>query len=210
MRWVFGELCEEKSMIKFFKKNRICTVFLLIISVYYLSYGRYLKDGGDRRWYLINLAEKSEKIIEYKTSSNIKHSKCFVLSFEINSFKENIGDFGDLFYPRKYNPYTLTDEQFYSYLIKGKPHFSIKIFKNEALVENKEIYITTSLSSSFEEIDGKEIDLYVSFGHFKPRTSACYHFEENSFYKIVVTNNIPLSQYQDVITFLGIIPILNK
>ncbi|UAX41411.1 hypothetical protein [Pasteurella canis] len=196
-------------MIKLFNKRLFFIIFFVIFLIfYYLNSGNKL-EREDTPLYSIDLSKKFTKVIDYQTKKHIKHYKCFVLLFELNSFEEKLGIFPVVFSP-KYNPYTLTDEQFYSSLIIGKPHFLLNLYKDGELILKKEIYITARESSFGEIVDGKRISLGQVYGHFKPRTSACYDFIENSHYTIELINDTPLPQYQGVETFFSIRYIYNK
>lgn len=131
-------------MIQFIRKHYILTAFLLIALILYIyyspNYRQYKFDGTDKHWYQINLAEKFTKTIYYKTKKHITDFKCFVLVFESKTFNQTLGDFGDAFYPGGHNSFTLTDEQFYSSLIMGKPHFLLNIYKEGKLIDRKDIY----------------------------------------------------------------------
>ncbi|WP_101774592.1 hypothetical protein [Pasteurella oralis] len=196
-------------MVKIINKRYFFIISLLFVLIFYYLNSRHKPDREDTPLYSIDLSKKFTKVIDYQTKKHIKHYKCFVLLFELNSFEEKLGIFPVVFNP-KYNPYTLTDEQFYSSLIIGKPHFLLNLYKDGELILKKEIYITASESSFGEIVDGKRISLGQAYGHFKPRTSACYDFIENSHYTIELINDTPLPQYQGVETFFSIRHIYNK
>ena len=199
-------------MIKFIRKHYILTVFIMIPFIlyiyYYLTELRYQPDTRERRWYSVNLAEKFTKILDYKTKKHIKYTKCFVLAFEFRSYDERVKYLK--FFDPKYNPYKLTDEQFYTSLIVNKPKFLLNIYKEGKLIDKKTIYITSNKSLFQEEINGRKFELQQVYGHFQPRVSACYRFIENSHYTLELINDTPMPEFQHVETFFGIIRLTAK
>ncbi|MFD1805351.1 hypothetical protein ACFSAV_03015, partial [Pasteurella oralis] len=95
-------------MIRIFnKKIYFIMILFIFIFYYYPSFylnSRHKPDREDTPLYSIDLSKKFTKVIDYQTKKHIKHYKCFVLLFELNSFKEKLGIFPVVFNP-KYNPY---------------------------------------------------------------------------------------------------------
>ena len=202
-------------LMTFIKKHKICIFFMLlpfvIYTYHYMTYLRYKPDRADRRWYPVNMAEKFTKTIDYQTKKYAKYFKCFVLAYEYNFYEEKSKAIQAIFRnENNHNPFTLTDEAFYTDLIAGKPHFLLTIYQEGKLVLKKELYITTGLSRFYEKINGEKLYLYRSKGHFSPRVPACYYFAGDSHYTIELINNTPMPQYQGVRTFFGIGHIRSK
>ena len=100
----------------------------------------------------------------------------------------------------------LTDEQYYAEA-QQKPHFELKIYQDDLLLEQKTIYFTTLRSSFLSKFDGKEMILGHIEGDFDPRHSACYAFAENTDYKVELTNDTVLPRYRNANAFFTIRPI---
>ena len=199
-------------MIQFIRKHYILTALALILLggyVYlYFTDFRYDDDMRDFRHYPIPpLTEKWTKTIEYKTLPNVKFRKCFMLSLDDTSMlttdmvEENPDkqQYSYLYVEK------LTEEQYYAEA-QTKPHFELKIYKDDVLLEQKRIYFTIFRGSFLSEFDGKEIMLGHIQGYFESRRSACYAFSENTDYRIELTNDTVLPKFQNVGAFFTIRP----
>lgn len=168
---------------QFLRKHYILTIFLLmpfvIYTYLYFTDFRYDDDRHDFRHYPIPpLTEKWTKTIEYKTLPHVKFRKYFLLSFNREQLEDNVNKmFGENYisiisdkkdsqryyreaYARKYSLYhteDLTDEEFYKEA-KEKPHFWLKIYQNDVLLETRELYFTNFKSWDTIEIDNHKLN----------------------------------------------------
>ena len=199
-------------MIQFIRKHYILTALALILLggyVYlYFTDFRYDDDMRDFRHYPIPpLTEKWTKTIEYKTLPKVKVRKCFMLSLDDTSMlttdmvEENPDkqQYSYLYVAK------LTEEQYYAEA-REKPHFEVKIYKDDVLLEQKQIYFTIFGYSSVRKFNEKEIWLGHIEGDFDPQHSACYAFSEDTDYKIELTNKTALPRYLNVGAFFTIRP----
>ena len=179
-------------MIQFIRKHYILTALALILLggyVYlYFTDFRYDDDMRDFRHYPIPpLTEKWTKTIEYKTLPHVKFSKCFILSFNGYQLSDNVNKmFGEGYisiisdqedsqqYYREaytsnyllYHTEDLTDEEFYKEA-KEKPHFWLKIYQDDVLLETRELYFTNFKSSSEIKIGNRELSAPVNTPQLK-------------------------------------------
>ena len=201
-------------MIQFIRKHYILTALALILLggyVYlYFTDFRYDDDKNDFRHYPIPpLTEKWTKTIEYKTLPKVKVRKCFRLSLNLNNTSilttNMLEEDPDKQQYNYHHVNKLTEEQYYAEA-REKPHFEVKIYKDDVLLEQKRIYFTTLEGGSSHKFDGKEMWLVHIEGDFDPQHSACYAFVENTDYKIELTNDTLLPRYRNVGAFFTIRP----
>lgn len=199
-------------MISFIKKHPIFVLLLLTPFVtyvyFYFTSFRYEKDRYDKRYYPITLTEKWSKTIEYKTLPKVKFWKCFLLEVNGNQMLDKVGE---RYYSEVYNykysrTWGLSDEEFLND-IQEKPRFLLQIYKDDMLVQNEIIYMAAFYGSYAISIEGKEIKVKGIVGQTQSRRDACYGFDEDSYYKIVLTNEAPTNEFQGVDTYLSIKPV---
>ena len=225
-------------MLKFFRKHYILTIFLLmpffLYGYYYFNYAIYNDDKFDFHHYPIPpLTEKWTKTIEYKTLSHVKFSKCFVISFNGHQLSDNvnkmfgkdfvntilnfnghtfIGTYFDEVYTKKYSIYhidDLTEEEFYKEA-KEKPHFWLKIYQNDVLLEARELYFTNFKSSSKIKIGDRELSALGIIGRPGYKQGYCHDFAENTLYKLEIINDQIIPEFHDVEVFFTIRPFTPK
>ena len=195
-------------MMKFIKKHRICfSLFALLLipfSIWLYREYRDQVDRGDSRLFPIPmLSEPSRTIIEYKTGSYIRYSRCFKLAFKFEAVMDRFNN--HLIFDERYN-FNIDTEQTFYLKAKDKPHFIIKIYKDSVLLEKKELHIMFVESMFFEDINGKSIELSSLFGFWGPSKAACYDFEANATYTIEMINDTPLPTFTNLDVFLIIRP----
>lgn len=225
-------------MIQFFKKHYIVTAFLLMplvcyIYLYFTKY-RYDDDMKDFRPYPIPpLTEKWTKTIEYKTLPRVKYSKCFMLTFNSEKLSDNVNKmygkdfvnnvfefnghtfvdtYYDEVYRRKYwlhHTEHITEEEFYKEA-KGKPHFWLKIYQNNVLLETRELYFANFISFDSMKIGNKEFFTVSIIGRPGHKQGYCHDFDENTRYKLEIINDQIIPEYQDVEVFFTIRPYTPK
>ena len=225
-------------MFKFFRKHYILTIFLLmpffLYGYYYFNYVIYDDDRFDHRHYPIPpLTEKYTETIEYKTLPHVKFSKCFLLTFNTEKLSKNVNEmFGkdfeneefefkgrvfittyyDKFYTRKYSTYytgDLTDNEFYKEA-KEKPHFWLKIYKDDILLETRELYFTDFISWDTIKIDNRKFYTTSIIGVYGNKKVYCHNFSENTTYKLEIINDQVVPEFQNVEVFFTLRPLLNK
>ena len=220
---------------QFLRKHYILTIFLLmpfvIYTYLYFTDFRYDDDRHDFRHYPIPLlTEKWTKTIEYKTLPHVKFSKCFFISFNSHQLSGNVNKmFGENYisiisdkkdsqryyreaYARKYSLYhteDLTDEEFYKEA-KEKPHFWLKIYQNDVLLETRELYFTNFNSWDTIEIDNHKIDATGIIGRPGHKQGYCHDFAEDTRYKLEIINDQIIPEFHDVEVFFTVRPVLNK
>lgn len=226
----------ERVMIQFFKKHYILTVFLLMplicyIYLYFTDF-RYDEDRFDHRHYPIPpLTEKWTKTIEYKTLPHVKFSKCFVLSFNGYQLADNVNRmlgknyisvvseqkdsqrYYSEAYTRKYSLYHtqyITEEEFYREA-KEKPHFWIKIYQNNVLLEIRELYFSDFLSSSSNiNIGNREFSAPGIIGTPGYKQGYCHKFSEDTHYRLEIINDQIIPEFHNVEVFFTLRPVLYK
>lgn len=213
-------------MLKFLKKHRCCTIsFSLLLSIFcyfYLTCFRYMADKSDHRHYPIPpLTETWSKTIEYKSLPNVKYNKCIMLSFDYEKLEKNLKNvFGEKYYNEVYSyeydfKYTLhhinkiTEAEFYQEA-KEKPHFVLKIYKNNNLIEVVDLYFSYIKRAERIRHNGKSLLTLQIMSHPGYKKKRCYSFEENSQYKFEITNDTIVPEFKDVDVFFSIGPIEPK
>ena len=225
-------------MIQFIRKHYILTALALILLggyVYlYFTDFRYDDDMRDFRHYPIPpLTEKWTKTIEYKTLPHVKFSKCFILSYNEEELENNVNKmFGkdfvneififkghtmvstyyDEVYTKKYWLYhteDLTDEEFYKEA-KEKPHFWLKIYQDDVLLETRELYFTSYLSYSDITIGNRVLSAPGLIGRPGHKQGYCHDFAENTQYKLEIINDQIIPEFHDVEVFFTIRPYTPK
>ncbi|MFD1805349.1 hypothetical protein ACFSAV_03005 [Pasteurella oralis] len=212
-------------MIDFLKKYYGQVLLLLIpillgYSIYlYFYFTRFIykEDRKDFRYYPISLTNEWIKVIEYDTKPKVKHKKCFLIAFNHLQLMDNLKkEFGENyysdFYSPKYSAYRVTklSESVFYQEAKEKPKLLLKIYKDEILIETKDIYFSYFFSFSSLEINGGGISIAEILGHWTLESAACYDFSENTHYRLEIINQSILPEYQDVETFLVIRPVAHK
>ena len=225
-------------LLQFLRKHYILTALVLIslggyIYLYFTDF-RYDDDKFYFRHYPIPpLTEKWTQTIEYKTLPHVKFSKCFVLSFNGFQLKDNVNKmFGkdfvneifefkghtfvttyyDEVYRRKYSIYhteDLTEEEFYKEA-KEKPHFWLKIYQNDVLLETRELYFTNFRSSSDIKIGERELDAPGIIGRPGHKQGYCHDFAEDTLYKLEIISDQIIPEFHDVEVFFTIRPFTPK
>ena len=222
-------------MIQFIRKHYILTALALILLggyVYlYFTDFRYDDDRHDFRHYPIPpLTEKWTKTIEYKTLPHVKFSKCFILSFNGYQLSDNVNKmFGEGYisiisdqedsqqYYREaytsnyllYHTEDLTDEEFYKEA-KEKPHFWLKIYQDDVLLETRELYFTSYLSYSDITIGNRVLSAPGLIGRPGHKQGYCHDFAENTQYKLEIINDQIIPEFHDVEVFFTIRPYTPK
>ena len=225
-------------MIQFIRKHYILTALALILLggyVYlYFTDFRHDDDKNDFRHYPIPpLTEKWTKTIEYKTLPHVKFSKCFVLSYNEEQLENNVNKmFGkdfinrvstygehtvvstyyDEVYTRKYSLYHtqhITEEEFYKEA-KEKPHFWLKIYQDDVLLETRELYFSDFLSNSRIKIGDRELYAPGIIGAPGYKQGYCHDFAENTQYKLEIINDQIISEFQNVEVFFTLRPYTPK
>ena len=225
-------------MINFLKRHYILTAFLgLSLGIYiylYFTDFRYDDDRHDFRHYPIPpLTEKWSKTIEYKTLPNVKFRKCFMISFNSSQLSTNVNKmFGQNFvnkifkykehtmvityydevYTRKYeleHTEDLTEEEFYTEA-KTKPHFWLKIYQDDVLLENRELYFTNFRSSSRIKIGDRELYAPGIIGRPGYKDGYCHDFSENTNYRLEIINDQIIPEFHDVEVFFTLRPVQPK
>ena len=207
--------------------------FILYGYLYFTDF-RYDDDRLDYRHYPIPpLTETWSQTIEYKTLPNVKFSKCFVLSFNGYQLSDNVnkmfgknfvnrkftyGDYTteityyDEIYTRKYSLYhteDLTDEEFYREA-KEKPHFWLKIYKDNILLETRELYFSNFISWDNIIISNRELYAPGIIGRPGHKQGYCHDFDENTQYKLEIINDQIIPEFHDVEVFFTLRPVLSK
>lgn len=222
-------------MINFLKRHYILTAFLALpfgIYIYlYFTDFRYDDDLHDFRHYPIPpLTEKWSKTIEYKTLPKVKFRKCFIISFNESQLRANVNKmFGEGYisiitdeqdsqryyseaYTRKYGLYhteDLTEEEFYAEA-KTKPHFWLKIYQDNVLLENRELYFTNFNSSSDIKIGDRELYAPGIIGRPGYKDGYCHDFSENTNYRLEIINDQIIPEFHDVEVFFTLRPVQPK
>lgn len=209
-------------MIKFLKKHQCCLSFLSIVlaifTYFYLTYFRYEADRYDDRHYpLPPLTEKWSTTIEYKALPHVKFNKCLLLTYNSSKLDENLKKrFGERYYDEVYqHKYTLyhvediTEEEFYQEA-KAKPHFWLKIYKENVLVETRELYFTNMKYSGHLKVDGKEFFTMEIIARPGYKQKSCYSFDEDTQYRLEIINDTIVPEFEDVDVFFTIKPITPK
>ena len=201
-------------MIKFIKKHPIFILLLLSPFVayiyFYLTSFRYDKDRYDKRYYPITLTEKWSKTIEYSTLPKVKFWKCFLLEVNSQQMFNKLGErnYYDVF-NYKYSAvrtWQLSDEAFLNDM-QAKPRFLLQIYKGNTLVQNEIIYIASFYGSYSIRIGDKKFYVQGILGETQARRDACYEFDEDTHYRIVLSNETPTNEFQGVDTYLSIKPV---
>lgn len=184
------------------KKHYICITLLLIIigTITYMSL--WFKDMIDDRYYPISLSKQDEITINYKTPYVVSDKRCFRLEFILRK-DNNLSYFNE-----KYgNVYSEQTEKEYYLDVDSKPKLHIKIFKEDTLVYESDIYTTQLFGWGYRTINNEKkrfVGVFLSYGY---RKGGCYYFYPNSNYQIIVTNLIPKEEYKDTDVFFTISPI---
>lgn len=220
---------------QFLRKHYILTIFLLmpfvIYTYLYFTDFRYNDDRHDFRHYPIPpLTEKWTKTIEYKTLPHVKFRKYFLLSFNREQLEDNVNKmFGENYisiishkkdsqryyreaYQRKYSLYhteDLTDEEFYKEA-KEKPHFWLKIYQNDVLLETRELYFINFNSWDTIEIDNHKLNTTSIIGRPGHKQGYGHNFAEDTRYKLEIINDQIIPEFHDVEVFFTVRPVLNK
>ena len=220
---------------QFLRKHYILTIFLLmpfvIYTYLYFTDFRYDDDKFYFRHYSIPpLTEKWTKTIEYKTLPRVKFSKCFFISFNSHQLSGNVNKmFGKDYisiisdkkdsqryyreaYARKYSVYHtnhITEEQFYKEA-KEKPHFWLKIYQNDMLLETRELYFSDFLSSSNIKIGNRELSAPGIIGRPGHKQGYCHDFAEDTLYKLEIISDQIIPEFHDVEVFFTIRPYTPK
>jgi len=220
---------------QFLRKHYILTIFLLmpfvIYTYLYFTDFRYDDDRHDFRHYPIPpLTEKWTKTIEYKTLPHVKFRKYFLLSFNREQLEDNVNKmFGENYisiishkkdsqryyreaYQRKYSLYhteDLTDEEFYKEA-KEKPHFWLKIYQNDVLLETRELYFINFNSWDTIEIDNHKLNTTSIIGRPGHKQGYGHNFAEDTRYKLEIINDQIIPEFHDVEVFFTVRPVLNK
>ena len=220
---------------QFLRKHYILTIFLLmpfvIYTYLYFTDFRYDDDRHDFRHYPIPpLTEKWTKTIEYKTLPHVKFRKYFLLSFNREQLEDNVNKmFGENYisiishkkdsqryyreaYQRKYSLYhteDLTDEEFYKEA-KEKPHFWLKIYQNDVLLETRELYFINFNSWDTIEIDNHKLNTTSIIGRPGQKQGYGHNFAEDTRYKLEIINDQIIPEFHDVEVFFTVRPVLNK
>ena len=220
---------------QFLRKHYILTIFLLmpfvIYTYLYFTDFRYDDDKFYFRHYPIPpLTEKWTQTIEYKTLPHVKFSKCFVISFNSDQLEDNVNKmFGENYisiishkkdsqryyreaYQRKYSLYhteDLTDEEFYKEA-KEKPHFWLKIYQNDVLLETRELYFINFNSWDTIEIDNHKLTTTSIIGRPGHKQGYGHNFAEDTRYKLEIINDQIIPEFHDVEVFFTVRPVLNK
>ena len=220
---------------QFLRKHYILTIFLLmpfvIYTYLYFTDFRYDDDKHDFRHYPIPpLTEKWTKTIEYKTLPHVKFRKYFLLSFNREQLEDNVNKmFGENYisiishkkdsqryyreaYQRKYSLYhteDLTDEEFYKEA-KEKPHFWLKIYQNDVLLETRELYFINFNSWDTIEIDNHKLNTTSIIGRPGHKQGYGHNFAEDTRYKLEIINDQIIPEFHDVEVFFTVRPVLNK
>ena len=220
---------------QFLRKHYILTIFLLmpfvIYTYLYFTDFRYDDDRHDFRHYPIPpLTEKWTKTIEYKTLPHVKFRKYFLLSFNREQLEDNVNKmFGENYisiishkkdsqryyreaYQRKYSLYhteDLTDEEFYKEA-KEKPHFWMKIYQNDVLLETRELYFINFNSWDTIEIDNHKLNTTSIIGRPGHKQGYGHNFAEDTRYKLEIINDQIIPEFHDVEVFFTVRPVLNK
>ncbi|QIM62441.1 hypothetical protein A1D29_03510 [Pasteurellaceae bacterium Orientalotternb1] len=189
-------------MFNMLKKHYICITLLLAIigTITYMSL--WFKDMIDDRYYPISLSKQDEITINYKTPYIVSDERCFRLEFII---REN----NDIkyFYKKYRSAFSEQTEQEFYLDVSNKPKLHIKIFKENNLVHESDMYATDIFargSTIMNNVKNFFIEVFLSYGY---RMGGCYYFHPNSNYQIIVTNLIPKEEYKDTDVFFTISPI---
>lgn len=223
---------------QFLRKHYILTALILIslggyIYLYFTDF-RYDDDKHDLRHYPIPpLTEKWTQTIEYKTLPHVKFNKCFFISFNGAQLSDNVnkmfgkgfvnkivefegrtfvGTYYDEVYTTKYSIYhtdDLTEEEFYKEA-KEKPHFWLKIYQNEVLLETRELYFSDYLSSSKIKIGSRELFAPGIIGIPGYKQEHCHEFAEDTLYKLEIISDQIIPEFHDVEVFFTLGPYTPK
>lgn len=187
------------------KKHYICITLLLIIigTITYMSL--WFKDMIDDRYYPISLSKQDEITINYKTPYIVSDERCFRLEFILKR-NNNLNNLE--YFNKKYgNVYSEQAEQEFYLDVSSKPKLHIKIFKENNLVHESDMYATDIFARGdtiMNNVKSFFIEVFLSYGH---RMGGCYYFHPNSNYQIIVTNLIPKEEYKDIDVLFKISPI---
>ncbi|MDU8925268.1 hypothetical protein RYD26_10180 [Pasteurellaceae bacterium LIM206] len=183
-------------MLNVLKKHYFCIIFSLTMigGIIYLSL--WFEDMTDIQYYPISLSKKDEISIDYKTPYIVSDGRCFMLGFAIR-------DSSDMAHYNKRYPiiYHNQTEAEYYFNIENKPKLHIKIFKDNTLVQEKDIYATEISSHGDNIINNKNYWIRYIDTSSGYKRGGCYYFLPNSHYKIIVTNLIPKEDYKDIEVF---------
>ena len=115
-------------------------------------------------------------------------------------------------YRRKYGLYhteDLTEEEFYAEA-KTKPHFWLKIYQDNVLLENRELYFTNFESSNRIKIRDKELSAPGIIGRPGYKQEYCHDFSENTNYRLEIINDQIIPEFHDVEVFFTLRPVTPK
>ena len=151
-------------------------------------------------WEPFDITTLNTKRIHYHNHSG-KFNRCFGLWLEEQALNERVKDFEE-----KYRPYySKGSNAEFDLGKKDKPHLRVRIYRNNILLAEQDIYLMSTDSDSYViELNGKKTEFRVLYGEITSRESACYHFEDDTDYEIEITNLVPFPEYQGIQSFFRI------
>ena len=99
----------------------------------------------------------------------------------------------------------ITDEEFYKEA-KEKPHFWLKIYQNDVLLETRKLYFTNFKSWDTIEIDNHKLNTTSIIGRPVHKQGYGHDFAEDTRYKLEIINDQIIPEFHDIKIFFTVRP----
>ena len=176
-------------------------VLLILAWVGYDFYSDYQRKEFEKEyyvWHKIDLSKPYDEVIQFERKKETSN-RCFRLGVD----REGLSQKGEAFE----NHVTRDNESGeFTTRVKGKPHFFIQLYKEGNLIDEKDVYILSSMGGGGDNIENIKYHLEYLPGVSDKIMGACYHIEPNTRYAIRIVNKAILPEFENLDTFLGFIP----